>query len=372
MDYLGKNIRKLGFGLMRLPMIEKEIDLAQSKEMVDLFMAKGFTYFDTAYGYINGKSEEAVKTALVDRYPRESFQLATKLPAWTVSTAAEAKEMLHTSLRRTGAGYFDYYLMHNVSESRKKVFDDFGIWDYMLELKEKGLARHIGFSYHDKADLLDRILTEHPETEFVQLQINYADWESESVQSCQCYEVALKHNKPIIVMEPVKGGVLANPADSVRKIFEEADPKASLASWAIRFAASLDKVITVLSGMSTTQQMKDNLSYMEDFRPLSPEETAVIVQAQQALHVIPSIPCTSCAYCVKGCPQQIHIPVFLDAMNRNMIFGDLQGAKRTYQIALMLGSAKPSACIACGNCEDVCPQQIPIIDTLKDAETLLA
>lgn len=371
MDYLGKNIKKLGFGLMRLPMIGEDVDTHQTKEMVDLFMDKGFSYFDTAFGYINGKSETVIKLALVDRYPRESFQLATKVPAWAVDTAEKAKAMIDTSLRRTGAGYFDYYLMHNVSESRKKVFDDFGIWDYMQELKEKGLVRHIGFSFHDKADVLDQILTEHPETEFVQLQINYADWESDSVQSRKCYEVALKHNKPIIIMEPIKGGVLTNPADSVRKIFEEADPTASLASWALRYAASLDNIITVLCGASTTTQMKDNLSFMADFRPLSPEEKTVIARATEALNAIPSIPCTSCGYCLKGCPQQLHIPEIFDALNRNMIFGDLHGAKMNYKFSRMFGGAKPSECIECGKCEDVCPQQIKIIDALKESAALL-
>ncbi|UWG96415.1 aldo/keto reductase [Dehalobacter sp. DCM] len=371
MDYLGKDIKKLGFGLMRLPMSEKDVDIEQTKEMVDLFMAKGFTYFDTAYGYIKGKSEEAVKTALVERYPRESFQLATKLPAWEADTAHKAKDMIYTSLERTGAGYFDYYLLHNVSASRNNTFNDFGIWDYVQELKAKGLVLHAGFSFHDKADVLDRILTEHPEAEFVQLQINYADWESESVQSRLCYEVALKHNKPIIIMEPIKGGALANPAQSVRKILQEANPKASFASWAIRFGASLDNIITVLSGMSTLEQMKDNLSYMDDFKPLSTEEKAVISQAQAAIAAIPSIPCTSCGYCLEECPQHINIPQVFEARNQHMVFDDLNGAKMSYRIAMMFGSSNPSKCIACSNCENVCPQQINIIETLKETTALL-
>ncbi|NLO97475.1 MAG: 4Fe-4S dicluster domain-containing protein [Peptococcaceae bacterium] len=372
MEYLGKDIPKLGFGLMRLPLIGEEIDIEQTKQMVDLFLAKGFTYFDTAYGYFNGKSEEAVKTVLVDRYPRESFQLATKLPAWIASSEEEAKKMFETSLRRTGAGYFDFYLMHNISEKRKEAFDKYKIWDYLRELKEKGLVRHIGFSYHDKAALLDKILTELPDVEFVQLQINYADWESDSVESRKCYEVALKHNKPIIIMEPVKGGVLANPGPKINQIFKEANPEASLASWAIRFAASLDNVITVLSGMSNLEQMKDNISYMEHFQPLNDYEREVIRRAQEALKEIPSIPCTSCQYCVKDCPQQINIPFFFVAMNRNLIFGDLKGAKFEYKMAMKFGSEDPAKCIACGNCERVCPQQLKIIDHLKDAVQLLS
>jgi predicted aldo/keto reductase-like oxidoreductase len=371
MAYLGEKIPKLGFGFMRLPMLQGEIDIEQTKQMVDLFLAKGFTYFDTAFGYANGKSEEALKTALVDRYPRESFQIATKLPAWTAASEKEAKEMFHISMKRLGTDYIDFYLLHNVGQNRNRSFDDFGIWDYVRDLKTRGLVKHIGFSFHDKADMLDAVLTAHPDMEFVQLQINYADWESGSVESRKCYEVALKHNKPVIIMEPVKGGALANPAGIVRKIFEQANPKASLASWAIRFAASLDKVITVLSGMSTIEQMEDNLSYMEHFKPLSDEEKNVVQKAQEALDAIPSIPCTTCQYCVKGCPQNILIPEFFTAMNRNMIFGDLEGAKFSYQLAMMFGSNDPKECIACGKCEEVCPQQIKIIDTLKSVTALL-
>ena len=372
MGYLGDDIKKLGFGLMRLPMIDEDVDLEQMKEMVDLFLAKGFTYFDTAYGYGNGKSELAAKAAIVDRYPRESYQLATKLPAWTAASEKESKDMFYTSLERTGAGYFDFYLLHNVGQARTDIFDKYNIWEHVVGLKEQGLVRHVGFSYHDKADRLDKILTEHPEMEFVQLQINYADWESDSIQSRKNYEVALKHNKPIVIMEPVKGGVLANPAASVRSIFEETGASASLASWAIRFAASLDNVITVLSGMSNLEQMRDNLSFMEDFKPLGSGEREVVEKARRALSEIPSIPCTSCEYCVDGCPQNIKIPSVFEAVNRKMVFDDLEGAKFSYNLAQKLGgSAKASDCIACGHCEDVCPQQIPIIDTLKDAVAML-
>jgi predicted aldo/keto reductase-like oxidoreductase len=376
MAYLGENINKLGFGLMRLPMIggrDGEVDIEQVREMVDLFMAKGFTYFDTAYGYANGKSEEAAKTALVDRYPRESFQLATKLPAWAgPKTAEEAKQMFWTSLERTGAGYFDFYLLHNCGGERTAVFDNFGIWDYVRELKEKGLVRHIGFSFHDTADELDRLLTAHPDMEFVQLQINYADWENGSVQSRKCYETALKHNKPIVIMEPVKGGALANLPDRVGNIFKEADPSLPQASWAIRFAASLQNVVTVLSGMSTLDQMKSNISYMEDFKPLSAEEKAVVEKARRALGEIPQVPCTSCAYCVKGCPQGIHIPQFFDAMNRYLVYGELDAAKFAFGFEHKIGgSKKASECVACGACEAVCPQKIKVIDELKRvAETL--
>ncbi|KLU64461.1 2,5-diketo-D-gluconate reductase A [Desulfosporosinus acididurans] len=366
MTYLGENIPKLGFGFMRLPMIGDGIDIEQTKEMVDLYMSKGFSYFDSSWGYNAGKSEEAMKTAIVDRYPRESFQIATKCPVWIVKTAEEAKNMIHTSLKRTGAGFIDYYLLHNLGDTRTKCFDDFGMWDYVRELKEKGLVRHIGFSIHDKADALDKILTEHPEMEFVQFQLNYADWESPTIEARKCYEVALKHHKPIIVMEPVKGGSLANPPESIKKIFETANPKVSLASWAIRYAASLDNIITVLSGMSTIDQVRDNVSFMEKFKPLNQDELAVIEKARQAISKIPNIPCTACQYCVEGCPKNIPIPNVFTAYNYKLIYNDLARAKGLYSMETrLLGGGKASDCIACGNCERVCPQHIDIIDNLQ-------
>lgn len=371
MDYLGKNIPKLGFGLMRLPMLGDEVDLEQTKQMVDKFLAAGFTYFDTAYGYLGGKSEEAVKTALVDRYPRESFQLATKLPAWAgPTTAEEAKAMLQTSLKRTGAGYFDFYLLHNCGDERTQAFDKFGIWDYALEQKAKGIIKHVGFSFHDKADVLDQLLTKHPEMEFVQLQINYADWEDPSVQSRKCYEVARKHGKPIIIMEPVKGGLLAAPPEAVGNILRQAAPEKDLPSWALRFAASLDGIITVLSGMSTLEQMEQNLNTMSQFQPLTPAELDTIEKAREALASVSSIPCTSCQYCVKGCPQGIPIPSVFSAMNTQLIYGNLDRAKGSYGFATQ-NKSKASDCIQCGQCESVCPQHISIIEELQKAAATL-
>lgn len=371
MDYLGKTIPKLGFGLMRLPMLGEEVDIEQTKQMVDKFLEAGFTYFDTAYGYIGGKSEEAIKTALVDRYPRESFQLATKLPAWAgPQTAEEAKEMLQTSLRRTGAGYFDFYLLHNCGGERTAAFDRFGIWDYALEMKEKGLLKHVGFSFHDKADVLEEILTKHPEMEFVQLQINYADWEDDSVQSRKCYEVARKHGKPVIIMEPVKGGLLANPPESVAEILKAAAPEKNLPSWALRFAASLEGIITVLSGMSTLGQMEENIATMKDFSPLTPQEQETLTKAREALQAIPSIPCTSCQYCMKGCPQGIPIPGVFNARNLQLVYQNDERAKGSYGF-MTRGKAKASDCIQCGQCESVCPQHIPIIQELQKAAAAL-
>ena len=271
-------MKKLGFGLMRLPMLGEEVDIEQVKQMVDLFLERGFDYFDTAYGYIGGKSELAVKTALVERYPRESFKLATKLPAWAshVKTAEDAKAMLYTSLERTGAGYFDYYLMHSLGGTRTELYDNYDLWNFAAEQKAKGVLRRVGFSFHDNAEALEALLNAHPEVDFVQLQINYADWESESVQSRLCYETARRHGKEVIVMEPVKGGSLANLPEATAKPMRDFAPDASLSSWAIRYAASLDGVLTVLSGMSTLAQVEDNTSYMQDFQLLSEKEYEII------------------------------------------------------------------------------------------------
>jgi predicted aldo/keto reductase-like oxidoreductase len=371
MNYLGKDIPKLGFGLMRLPMLGEEVDIEQTKNMVDKFLGAGFTYFDTAYGYIGGKSEEAAKIALVDRYPRETFQLATKLPAWTgAKNAAEARQMLFTSLERTGAGYFDYYLLHNCGDTRTKVFDDFGIWDFLLEQREKGLIKHLGFSFHDKADVLEDILDKHPEMEFVQLQINYADWNSPAVQSRKCFEAAKKHGKPVIIMEPVKGGLLAKPPAPAARLLEAANPDVSLSSWALRFAISLDNVITVLSGMSDIGQMDDNLATMADFRSLDEAERSLLDQAADIIATT-GIPCTACQYCVKECPQDVAIPGIFGAVNKHLIFGNLTLAKNSYYWET-LSHGNAAQCVACGQCEAACPQHIGIIEELKRANTLLA
>jgi len=365
MAYLGQDIPKLGFGLMRLPMVGAEVDIEQTKTMVDMFLDAGFTYFDTAYGYLGGKSEMAVKTALVDRYPRERFQLATKLPAWAgAKNAEEAKQMFYTSLERTGAGYFDFYLLHNLGNDRTHFFEDYGIWAFAKELKEKGLIKHLGFSMHDTADKLEEVLKAHPEAEFVQLQINYADWENESVQSRKCYEVCRKYGKPVVIMEPVKGGYLADLPEAVADVFKKADPDVSLSSWAIRYAASLDGLVTVLSGMSNIEQMQDNLGTMRGFKPLSADEQAVVAKALEVMNTIERIPCTACSYCTKDCPQQINIPGVFSAMNDYYVYGNLAKARGDYGFKTRVGG-KAKDCIQCGQCEAACPQHISIIEQLK-------
>ena len=369
-SYLGESIKKLGFGLMRLPMNGDEIDMDQTKKMVDTFMSKGFTYFDTAYVYIGGKSEVALKEAVVDRYPRDSFQCATKLPLWDQKSREELQEILDTSLQRAGLEYYDFYLLHAMSAERAQKADELRAWDFMKQVKAQGKAKHIGFSFHDSAEALEDILKNHPEMEFVQLQINYADWESDSVQSRKCYEVARKYNKPVIIMEPVKGGSLATMTPEVQKLFKDANPDASIPSWAIRYCASLEGIITVLSGMSNEEQLNDNVSYMEDFQPLTDSERQVVAKAVEILNNTPTIPCTACKYCVDGCPQKINIPGVFSAMNNFTLYNNLPGAKGSYQNAVKDGG-KASDCIQCGNCEAHCPQHIQIIEELKKAAATL-
>ena len=362
---------KLGFGLMRLPRLENgAIDIEQVKTMVDLFIAAGGTYFDTAFVY--GSSEEATCEALVKRYPRESYTLATKLNARVAKGAEDARAQLLTSLERTQAEYFDYYLLHAISGvgDNYRRYEQYGLWDFIREQKGAGRVRHIGFSFHGSPELLDELLSAHPEVEFVQLQINYADWNNPRVQSRRCREVARKHDKLVTIMEPVKGGMLADPPAFVKDILSAANPSLSPAGWAIRYAASLDGVLVVLSGMSNIAQMKDNLSFMANFKPLDTQEQAVIARAQEALDAVPSIPCTGCRYCVPGCPKSIPIPDIFGAMNRQLIFGQLDEARKNYAWETRSG-AKASDCIQCGQCEAACPQHLGIIEYLKQCAAAL-
>ena len=365
MSYLGEDIKKLGFGLMRLPQKDGKIDVEQTKVMVDKFLDAGFTYFDTAWAYAG--SEDAIRQALVERYPRDKFQLATKNAAWiNCKTREEAIAQFDTSLKQTGAGYFDFYLLHNLGESRTKAFDDFDMWSWIQEMKAEGKIKHIGFSFHSTPEELEEILNKHPEMEFVQLQINYADWENPAIKSKECYEVARKHGKPVIIMEPVKGGMLANPPEQVQKVFKEANPDASVASWAIKFAASLEGVITVLSGMSNIEQMEDNISYMKDFTKLSDKEEETINKAQEILKSIPIIPCTTCNYCAKVCTMKIGISGSFTAMNYLTLYNDMPAAK--HQEEWLVGGhglKSASECIKCGKCEQVCPQHIQIRKELE-------
>ena len=351
-----ENKLKLGFGLMRLPRLDDQtIDVEQVAKMVDLFIEAGGTYFDTAYAYPG--SEEAIKEALVKRYPRDTYTLATKCTVMGVSSEEQAKKEFDISLERSGAGYFDYYLLHAIQRSTYKLYDEYHLWDFVKQLKEEGKIRHYGFSFHADPELLEELLTLHPDVDFVQLQINYADWENPGVASRRNWEICKAHGKPVTVMEPVKGGILADPIDPVKEIFDSEGTGMSYASWAIRFVAS---------GMSNIAQMEDNLSFMKDFKPLTEHEEEVIKKAQAAFDADKSIPCTGCRYCTKGCPMGIPIPDIFTVENRKKGSPEFR-TKREYAI-VTAGKGKASECLQCGQCESVCPQHLPITELLeKDA-----
>lgn len=366
------NAKKLGFGLMRLPKNDPanagDIDIEQVKKMVDLFLSKGFTYFDTAWMYCGFNSEATAKTVLVDRYPRDSFTLATKLHNGFFNSLEDRDRILREQLTKTGAGYFDYYMLHGIEEGSYPKYEQFDCFHWLKEKKEQGLMKTIGISFHAGPELLDEILTKYPFIEFVQLQINYLDWESQWIQSRRCYETAVKHGKPIIVMEPVKGGTLARVPAEVEKLFRAHTPDASPASWAIRFAASLPGVMMVLSGMSSLAQMEDNLRFMENFQPLTVEEKNLTEKAAELINAQTAVPCTGCSYCTEGCPQKIAIPQYFSLYNEDMR-EHLEEKGWTVNFTnyenLTKKFGKAGDCIGCGQCEEMCPQHLPIIQHLK-------
>ncbi len=365
--------KKLGFGFMRLPLTDpedpKSIDLPLVSQMVDLFMSQGFRYFDTAYPYHGECSEEAVRQCLVERYPRESYLLADKMPILRVKEPADYEFYFQEKLRRCGVSYFDVYLLHNLGRDRYPNAQRFGAFSYLKKLKDQGLVRCIGFSYHDDADTLDRILTDHPEVDVVQLQINYLDWNDAVAQSGKCYQVAVGHGKKVIVMEPVKGGQLANLPEPGLKLFKEfyGDSAPSPASLAIRYAASLDQVMVVLSGMSTLQQVTDNTAYMKDFIPLSAEEQVLAEQIANELRRAIKVPCTSCRYCMEVCPKNIAIPDYFGLLNLYAVTGR---KTNMYYQRYSLNHGKASECVKCGLCENNCPQHIPIRKMLEEFAVL--
>jgi predicted aldo/keto reductase-like oxidoreductase len=367
--------KKLGFGLMRLPLKDpndryslESVEMDTLKRMVDIFMELGFSYFDTAYVY--GSSEMATREALVKRYPRDSFWLTTKLPLNKLEGAdgQESQEKIFgESLERCGVDYFDLYLLHDLSAENFKTACKFDSFDFIRRKKAEGKVKHIGFSFHDTPELLDRILTDNPDLEFVQLQINYLDWDNEGIQSRKCYETAARHKKPVIVMEPVKGGTLANVPEGVEKLLRGHNPNASVSSWAIRYAASLEDVVMVLSGMSNLEQMNDNTGYMWNFKPLSGEERAILEQAVKCIEESIAIPCTACRYCVDSCPQNIPIPDYFGLYNnKKQSMAQPFYVQDLYYMRRSKGRGKASDCIECGECEKHCPQRITIREFLKD------
>ena len=356
-------MKKLGFGLMRLPIVgddRTKIDLPRFEEMVDAFMAAGGTYFDTAYPYHGGCSEVAFREAVAKRYPRDAYTVTDKMPVWLMKENADMQPIFDEQLTRCGVEYFDYYWLHALSASRVEQAEKVGAFRFLVDKKAEGKIKHIGFSFHDTPEVLEKILTDHPEMEYVQLQLNYMDWEEPSVQARGCYEVATAHGKRVIVMEPVKGGTLATLPPEAAQLLKQQDPSRSVASWAIRYAASLDNVLTVLSGMSNMEQMQDNLSYMMDFQPLNAAEQEAIANVTQVIRSRIAVACTGCRYCVSEneCPRNILIPDLFEMYNHMKMY-DKAPNKGQYAY-LTKDHGKASDCIACGMCEEHCPQHLPI------------
>ncbi len=358
--------KKLGFGLMRLPKIDNIFDIEQIKQMVDAYMNAGFNYFDTAYVYEG--SEAVTKQALVDRYPRDSYTLATKLhiAMAKINSKQECLDCFETQLERTGAGYFDYYLTHSISsiESYNK-YKEISFFDFIKEKKVQGKIKHIGFSFHGDPDLLKLVLDEQPETEFVQIQVNYLDWDSKLIHSGELYKILRERNIPIIIMEPVKGGALASMSPEIESIFKEARPEKSIASWALRYTGSLDGIMTILSGMSNMEQMLDNLDTFTNFEPLSASEQSVVKKVTDTIYNANQIACTACNYCIDGCPQNIEIPktfTFVNAIRRT----PNDNLTKVFFKAIPTENSA-TACIECMACEAVCPQHLPIVELLKKA-----
>ena len=347
--------KNFGFGMMRLPMIGEDVDIPQTTEMVDAFLKAGFHYFDTAHPYIQGKSELAIHQCLTSRYPREAYLLANKLSGGCIETEADIMPFFESQLQACGVEYFDFYLIHAISEKQDLHFQKTNAYEAAKKLKEQGKIRHLGFSFHDSAAVLDRILTEHPEMEFVQIQFNYVDYEDPRVESRKCYEVCRAHGKPVLIMEPVKGGSLINLPSEALTLMENRP-----ASFALRYAAGFEGVVMVLSGMSDMAQMEDNLSFMTDFVPLNEHEQQIIDQVRTLYQAQHRIPCTDCRYCVDGCPAGVPIPTLFALLNQKRTE---EGQPQEDYAALSVGA---NACVECGSCEAQCPQHLHIRQLLKE------
>ena len=363
---------KLGFGLMRLPEKDGSVDIEHVSRMVDVYMQAGMNYFDTAYVYHGGNSEKAIKEALVKRWPRDKFMLATKLPAWCLKEPADRDRIFSEQLERCGVDYFDFYLLHSIEDGGNgDTYERLDCFNWALRKKAEGKIRHFGFSFHGSPAYLIQVLDRHPEVEFVQIQLNYADWKNPVVRSGELYEILHARNVPMIIMEPVKGGMLAGLTPELEAMYKAVRPEASVASWALRFVGSLPGVMTILSGMSAEEQVRDNIGTFTNFEPLTDEERELVGKVRDIMLNVPQIGCTSCRYCTPGCPMNISIPDVFRAVNTMNLYGDVFRPKAFYGGVLSLGHGRASECVACGQCESVCPQHLPIIDLLKDASAKL-
>ena len=359
-----ENVKKnFGFGCMRLPMNGEEVDYEETCKMVDTFLEKGFNYFDTAHGYLEGKSEIALRECLVKRHQREDYILVNKLTTTFFNREEEIRPFFDSQLEACGVEYFDFYLMHAQNAEYFEKYKKCRAYETAFALKKEGKVKHVGLSFHDKAEVLDEILTEYPEIEVVQIQFNYVDYDDAGIEGRECYVVCLKHNKPVIVMEPVKGGSLINLPEEAQKIFDELSG-GSNASYAIRYAASFDNMMMVLSGMSNMEQMEDNISYMKDFKPLSEKEHEAIRKVCAIFKAQDLIPCTACKYCVDGCPKKISIPDLFADMNAKKTYKDWN-SEWYYSVHTQKGG-KASDCIKCGKWEKVCPQHLQIRELLEE------
>ena len=358
--------KKLGFGLMRLPLTNEnlsEVDLSQSIEMIDYYMQKGYNYFDTAYSYLKGNSEKTVRKALTERYPRDSFVLTSKMPIFNLKNEEDMERIFNEQLKRCGVDYFDYYLLHNVSSKHLEKFTKIDSFEFVKQKQREGKIRHIGISCHDNPEFLESILIKHPEVEVVQLQINYLDWNDKIINSCESYEIAKKYNKEIIIMEPLKGGSLTNlPKEALELINKKTDN--SPLSLAFHFCLELDNIKVILSGMNSIDEVKENISVFNSFNSLNSKEKSLLVEVSEIINKHVKIKCTSCNYCLENCPQEINIPYFFRLYNSQKLLENAHSLSMYYN-NFVSKNKRPSDCVECNNCLDICPQQIDIPLMLK-------